>query len=141
MASKTFHLPSCITTKHLTLRSDCQLTHRCRHLEWNTTLIKQIFLHADTKTILSIPLSRRRPPNRLVWGYTLKGNFFVNSAYKVALSLASDTASGSTSNTQDQGLFWHMVRNLRIPNKVETFTWFGLHGITSLLIHATSTYY
>ena len=41
----------------------------------------------------------------------------------MALSLASDTALGSTSNTQDQGLFWHTVWNLRIPNKIKTFIW------------------
>ncbi|KAK9990469.1 hypothetical protein SO802_025454 [Lithocarpus litseifolius] len=51
--------------------------------EWNMTLIKQIFLHANTETILSIPLGRRQPTDHLVWGYTPKGNFSVNSAYKI----------------------------------------------------------
>ena len=67
--------------------------------EWNMTLIKQIFLHVDTETNLSIPLSRRQPMDRLVRGYMPKGNFSVNIAYKLALSLAFDTALVSTSNT------------------------------------------
>lgn len=69
---------------------------------WRIDLIKEIFLPHDAQAILSIPLSIRRPLDRMVWAFTPKGQFIVNFTYKVALSLSQATTSslGSTSNNQ-----------------------------------------
>ena len=56
--------------------------------EWKAALIKQIFLPTKAQTILSIPQSHRRTNDRMVWAYTPKGNFMVNSAYKVAITIS-----------------------------------------------------
>ena len=61
--------------------------------------------------------------DRLVWAYTPKGTFSVNSAYKVALSLTLATNSESTSHGQDKSSFWHTIWGPNIPNKIKTFTW------------------
>lgn len=49
--------------------------------DWDVTLITQTFLPDDVNSILGIPLSRHKPRDRLVWAYTPKGSFTVNSAY------------------------------------------------------------
>lgn len=91
--------------------------------EWKTKLIHRVFLPNDTNTILSIQLSRCRPVDHLVWAYTPKGTFSVNSAYKVALSLTLATTSGSTFNSQNKSSSWHTVWGLNIPKKIKTFMW------------------
>ena len=55
--------------------------------EWNTFLLKQIFLPGDVHTILSIPLGSFKPRDHLIWAYTPRGLFIVNNAYKLALSM------------------------------------------------------
>ena len=38
--------------------------------EWNATLIKQVFLPDEARTILSMPRSHRRANDRIIWAYT-----------------------------------------------------------------------
>ena len=53
-------------------------------------LIRHTFSLDDARSIMSIPLSSRLPPDRLIWAYTSKDNFTVRSAYKIALSSSSN---------------------------------------------------
>ena len=55
--------------------------------EWNESLISQFFSPEDIACILGIPLSEHKPRDRIIWAYTPKGKFTVNSAYKVAISM------------------------------------------------------
>ena len=48
--------------------------------EWNLNLINQVFFHEDATSILSIPLSHHKPKDRMIWAFTPKGCFTVNSA-------------------------------------------------------------
>lgn len=89
---------------------------------WQTDVIKQVFSHAHANTILGIPLNSRRSVVRLVWAYTLKGNFTVHSAYKVALSSTSGLVL-ETLNTQNCKSFWKSLWRLNVPNKIKNFAW------------------
>ena len=54
---------------------------------WDVAKIKRMFLPHEANVILGIPLSPRLSRDSLIWAWTPKGMFTVNSAYKVAQSL------------------------------------------------------
>ena len=91
--------------------------------EWNVDLVKQFFLPDDAHTILGIPRSSKCNRDRMIWAYTPKGTFTVNSAYKIALSLSQSKSTEGTSKATSHSQFWQKIQSLRIPNKLTTFAW------------------
>ena len=89
--------------------------------EWNVDLVKHVFLPDDAHTILGIPRSSKRNRDRMIWAYTPKGTFTVNSAYKVALSLSQSKSTEGTLDATSHSQFWQKIWGLRIPNKLKTF--------------------
>ena len=89
--------------------------------EWNVDLVKHVFLPDDAHTILGIPRSSKRNRDRMIWAYTPKGTFTVNSAYKVALSLSQSKSTEGTLDATSHSQFWQKNWGLRIPNKLKTF--------------------
>lgn len=77
--------------------------------EWNATLIKQVFLPDEDRTILSMPRSHRRVNDHIIWAYTPKGNFTVNSAYKVAWAISPSAAMDEVSNSEAKRQFWRTI--------------------------------
>ena len=68
--------------------------------EWNLNLINQVFFHEDATSILSIPLSRHKPKDRMIWAFTPRGRFIVNSAYKVSRTITQLPTSAKTISEQ-----------------------------------------
>ena len=66
--------------------------------EWQTDLVRQVFLQLDVQSILSIPLSSCLPQDQLVWAYTPRGKFMVHSVYKISLDKAMNSGVGEPSN-------------------------------------------
>ena len=91
--------------------------------DWNVHVINQLFLPTDFISILSIPLSHHKPRDKLVWAYTPRGNFTVNSAYKVAISMARCNPVAETSHGALHTSFWRKIWNLHTPSKINLFTW------------------
>ena len=91
--------------------------------DWNVHVINQLFLPTDVISILSIPLSHHKPRDELVWAYTPRGNFTVNNAYKVAISMARCNPVAETSHGALHTSFWRKIWNLHTPSKIELFTW------------------
>ena len=91
--------------------------------EWKTSLLKQIFLPDNVNTILSILLGSFKLRDRLIWAYTPRGIFTMNSAYKLALLMTQSLATAKSSDEDTYRLFWCTIWRLRAPNKVKTFTW------------------
>lgn len=91
--------------------------------EWKIDLVKSVFLPDDAQAILGIPWSNRRTKDCMIWAYTPKGTFTVNSAYKVALSLTPLKTMEGASHTNNQGQFWRKIWSLNVPNKLKNFAW------------------
>ena len=87
--------------------------------EWNLNLINQVFFHEDATSILSIPLSRHKPKDCMIWAFTPRGCFTINSAYKVARTITQLPTSAETSQSNEQAWFWCHIWNLHIPNKIK----------------------
>ena len=77
--------------------------------DWNVHVINQLFLPTDVISILSIPLSHHKPRDELVWAYTPRGNFTVNNAYKVAISMARCNPVAETSHGALHTSFWRKI--------------------------------
>ena len=72
---------------------------------------------------MAIPRSRVRAKDRLIWAYTPRGLFTVNSANKVALSLSSHASPCTSSNAPNHTYYWSTIWGLSLPNKIKTFAW------------------
>ena len=101
-----------------------------------------MFLPHEANVILGIPLSLRLPRDSLIWAWTPKGMFTVNSAYKVAQSLLREAypklERGECSHTAGMKNLWKQIWGLNCPNKVRIFMWRACSNIlpTKLLLRA-----
>jgi hypothetical protein len=50
-------------------------------MSWNKPLLNRVFWPRDISLILEIPLSLRKPPNKLIWSGTKNGQFTVRSVH------------------------------------------------------------
>ena len=94
---------------------------------WQADVVKQAFSLDDANTILGIPLSSKRPMDRLIRAYTSKGHFTVSSAYKVALSSISNPSPEGSNRQNCRN--WKSLWGLNVPNKVKNFAWQACHNI------------
>ncbi|KAL4631902.1 hypothetical protein ACB092_04G012200 [Castanea dentata] len=63
---------------------------------WKTEEVQHMFLPHEADIILGIPLSARRPEDRIIWSYTPTGMFTTSSAFKMLVSCdVSPNAGGS----------------------------------------------
>ena len=85
-------------------------------------MVRNLFLPHEADLILAIPLSQRRPPDRIAWKHTPSGMFTTSSAYKLIVSCESRANAGS-SNAENQKKFWRWLWQLRMPNKIKNFVW------------------
>ena len=72
---------------------------------WKQDMVHQFFLPHEALMILGIPLSKRNPPDRIVWADIPFGLFSTSNAYKL---LVSSILAGLTdsSNPSPQKQFW-----------------------------------
>ena len=73
---------------------------------WKAEMITQIFSPSDALTILNIPLSFRLLGDRMTCAYTLKRDFTIRSAYKIALDEVINGNLGEASDNQNRNIFW-----------------------------------
>ena len=68
-------------------------------------MVHQLFLPHEALMILGIPLSKRNPPDRIVWAHIPFGLFSTSNAYKLRMS---STLAGLTdsSNPSPQKQYW-----------------------------------
>jgi hypothetical protein len=48
---------------------------------WNTSMILELFIEEEARTICNIPLSPLQPKDQMVWRSTNNGHFSIRSAY------------------------------------------------------------
>ena len=91
-------------------------------VRWNEEVVRYLFLPHEADSILAIPLSLRRPPNRITWKHIPSGLFTTSSAYKLIVSCESMSNAGSSS-VENHKKFWKSLWQLQMPNKIKNFVW------------------
>ena len=89
-------------------------------VRWNEEVVRNLFLPHEANSILAIPLSLRRPPDRIAWKHTPSGLFTTSNAYKLIVSCESMSNVGSSS-VDNHKKFWKCLWQLRMPNKIKNF--------------------
>ncbi|KAL0012456.1 hypothetical protein SO802_007564 [Lithocarpus litseifolius] len=92
------------------------------HIRWNEEVVRNLFLPHEAESILAIPLSLRRPSDRIAWKHTPSGMFTTSSAYKLIVSRDYMPNAGSSS-VENKKKFWKSLWQLRVPNKIKHFVW------------------
>ncbi|XP_062005742.1 uncharacterized protein LOC133722901 [Rosa rugosa] len=92
-----------------------------RGVRWQV-LINQYFAPEDVDLILSISLSQRDVPDRLIWHYDKRGRFSTKSAYALAFSEFHDSGV-ATSHPGNISSFWKQIWFAQIPGKVKVHWW------------------
>lgn len=80
------------------------------------------FLPHEAESILSLPLSNRCIPDKLIWQGTTQGNYATSCAYKLLLAKEASLQPG-TSNPAAHSVFWNNIWSLKVPAKVKHFIW------------------
>ena len=104
-------------------------------MTWNLPLLHSMFLVRDVECILSIPLSKRKPADVLIWNGTKQGTFSVKSAYRMLYShqVVAEASSSSSRNSVQQ--FWSSIWATSVPPKVRVFIWRACKGILPTQTH------
>ena len=73
-------------------------------MTWNLPLLHSMFMARDVECILSIPLSKRKPADVLIWNGTKQGTFSVKNAYMMLYShqVVAEASSSSSRNSAQQ---------------------------------------
>ena len=98
-------------------------------LEWDTELVRGLFLLQDAEAILSIPISKSVAKDRMVWAEDKKGNFTVRSAYRLARDIIAEGGSTGCSDPSMMHGVWRGVWSMNLPNKIKHFVWKACNGI------------
>ena len=87
-------------------------------MTWNLPLLHSMFMVRDVESILSIPLSKRKPSNVLIWNGTKQGTFSVKSAYSMLYSHQAATKAFSSSSRNSAHQVWSSIWATSVPPKV-----------------------
>ncbi|XP_062014459.1 uncharacterized protein LOC133730987 [Rosa rugosa] len=90
--------------------------------KWNHQTILEVFDHEDASLILSIPLSHRVIPDRLVWHFDSKGLFSTKSAYKLAVE-SSLLGTGVVASSIVHPSIWKKLWDATVPGKIKVHVW------------------
>lgn len=96
---------------------------------WDVAKLRRTFLPYEAKVILGIPKSPRLLSDSLIWAWTPRGTFTVNSAYKVAQTVLRvaypklEGGGGECSDTAGMRNLWKQIWRLNCSNKVRMFMW------------------
>ena len=88
---------------------------------WRTELVRHIFLPHEAHKICSIALSFKLLEDEQIWAQMNDGRFSVQSAYKIAMDLSSESLGGVASDDSKQRRFWKQLWKINTPHKVRHF--------------------
>ncbi|KAM1759921.1 hypothetical protein ACFX12_002853 [Malus domestica] len=95
---------------------------------WKEEVISAGFNQDEVRQILSILLSKSGCCDKLVWHYTVNGDYSVKTGYGVAMNLMENGAlgrkgRGARSEHCTNNLVWKQIWRLQVPNKIKFFIW------------------
>ncbi|XP_042962354.1 uncharacterized protein LOC122296618 [Carya illinoinensis] len=82
--------------------------------EWDEEKIRSIFSDDETEQILSIPLSKGKAQDKIIWGPSKKGLFTINSAYYLQLERLKNK-KGGCSEEEKEDKRWRCIWELEVP--------------------------
>ena len=91
--------------------------------EWDSDALQSTLMPKDVESVLAIALSPTLPEDRLIWALTSSGKFTVKSAYRLAWEERTNHGAEESSNATCMKKFWKFTWQLRVPNKIRSFTW------------------
>ncbi|KAJ8428778.1 hypothetical protein Cgig2_014386 [Carnegiea gigantea] len=89
-------------------------------------LVKELFLPCDAELILTIPLYDSWLEDKLVWHFTMSGEFSMRSAYHVLLEQLDSGARASMNTLRSA---WKSLWALEVPPRIRLFGWRLCSGI------------
>ena len=92
-------------------------------MRWNVNLLKEIFLPRDVEVIQQIPLSFRKPRDKLIWTGTPNGKFSVRSVYRLLLGETSSSLGSSSSGGSLDRHLWSNIWSGQVQPKIRLFMW------------------
>uniref|UniRef100_A0A2N9I7N0 Reverse transcriptase zinc-binding domain-containing protein n=2 Tax=Fagus sylvatica TaxID=28930 RepID=A0A2N9I7N0_FAGSY len=92
---------------------------------WDFDFIDQLFQPYDAVSIKNIPFSARAPKDRLIWPVSKSGQYIVKSGYRFLMDEETKTLP-SSSNPGQMKKVWEKVWSLKVPRKIQMFTWRAL---------------
>ena len=92
-------------------------------MKWNVNLLKEIFVPRDVEVIQQIPLSLRKPCDKLIWTGTPNGKFTVKSAYNLLLGEANSSLGSSSSGGSLDRYLWSNIWSSQVQPKIKIFMW------------------
>ncbi|CAB4313148.1 unnamed protein product [Prunus armeniaca] len=104
---------------------------------WKEDVINRCFVPDEARCILSIPINKWGCPDKLIWHFSMHGQYTVRSSYELALHLqrngelghkGASEASGSYSQSSVWKSFWHADA----PPKLKAFIWRGCSNILAV---------
>ncbi len=90
---------------------------------WDVDKLKQMFLPRDVEIINQIPLSLRRPRDKLIWTGTKSRYFTVKSAYSLLLHQSKGDLGASSNGRNPYRFLWSVIWSTQVPPKVRFFMW------------------
>jgi hypothetical protein len=103
----TFRLISPISDSNSEATVDSLIDENSRC--WDVDSLKQMFLPRDVEIIKQIPLSLRRPRDKLIWTGTKSGIFTVKSAYNFLLHQSYDNPGSSSNGRSPHRFLWSAI--------------------------------
>ena len=77
----------------------------------------------EADIILNIPLSYSLPDDQIIWIGNKKGEFFVRSAYYVALPIIHPFNESESSRDDPHSPLWKRMWHFNVPTKIKIFAW------------------
>jgi hypothetical protein len=90
---------------------------------WNTSLVKHLFLPFEATQILNIPIINTNYPDEFYWPNTKDGVYTVKSGYHTLQDWKGKSSDPSTSNPIDSNPIWENIWQQQIPPKMNQPTW------------------
>ncbi|KAK2435146.1 putative mitochondrial protein [Trifolium repens] len=90
---------------------------------WNTSLVKHLFLPFEATQILNIPIINTNYPDEFYWPNTKDGVYTVKSGYHTLQDWKGKSSDPSTSNPIDSNPIWENIWQQQIPPKMNQPMW------------------
>ena len=102
-------------------------THVCALIDetilcWLEDRVRDELLPHEAEAVLSIPLSKRRPEDSLIWQRMKNGVYTTRSAYRMLAEIDTLSKPGQSNPAASNGI-WKQIWSLNVPNKIKHFLW------------------